>query len=90
MTVSTNQIANLEPLLSSRSATVTRKTGETNVTVSIDLDGTGKCVANTGIPFLDHMLNQISAHGLIDLEIHATGDLEIDDREMESQYRLHI
>jgi imidazoleglycerol-phosphate dehydratase len=62
-----------------RTATVSRKTGETDVQVSLNLDGTGRCVAKTGIPFLDHMLHQISSHGLIDLEVHATGDLEIDD-----------
>lgn len=58
---------------------VSRTTGETDVQVSVNLDGTGKCVAQTGIPFLDHMLQQISSHGLIDLEIRATGDLHIDD-----------
>jgi imidazoleglycerol-phosphate dehydratase len=66
-------------LLPSRRATVSRKTGETDVQVTIDLDGTGQCVAQTGIPFLDHMLHQIASHGLIDLEVRATGDLEIDD-----------
>jgi imidazoleglycerol-phosphate dehydratase len=62
-----------------RTASVSRKTGETDVHVSVNLDGTGSCVAKTGIPFLDHMLHQISSHGLIDLDVHATGDLEIDD-----------
>jgi imidazoleglycerol-phosphate dehydratase len=62
-----------------RIATVSRKTGETDVSVTIDLDGTGKCEVNTGIPFLDHMLHQISSHGLFDLNIQATGDIEIDD-----------
>lgn len=68
-----------EQLSTARRATVSRKTGETDVTVSINLDGTGTCLAATGIPFLDHMLHQISSHGLIDLEVRATGDLEIDD-----------
>jgi imidazoleglycerol-phosphate dehydratase len=63
----------------SRTATVSRKTGETNVSVTIGLDGTGKCKVNTGIPFLDHMLHQIASHGLFDLEIEATGDIHIDD-----------
>lgn len=63
----------------SRTASVHRVTGETDVQVSLNLDGEGKCLANTGIPFLDHMLHQISSHGLIDLDVHATGDLEIDD-----------
>lgn len=66
-------------LFTARRATVSRKTGETDVTVSINLDGTGTCLAATGIAFLDHMLHQISSHGLIDLEVRATGDLEIDD-----------
>lgn len=62
-----------------RTAAVSRKTGETDVHVTVNLDGTGQCVAQTGIPFLDHMLHQISSHGLIDLEVRATGDLAIDD-----------
>lgn len=63
----------------SRTAAVSRTTKETDVSVAIDLDGTGQCSADTGIPFLDHMLNQIAAHGLIDLEVKASGDIEIDD-----------
>lgn len=62
-----------------RTASVSRKTGETDVQVSLNLDGQGTCTAATGIPFLDHMLHQISSHGLIDLEVRAIGDLEIDD-----------
>ena len=62
-----------------RTASVSRTTGETDVQVELNIDGTGKCHADTGIPFLDHMLNQISAHGLIDLNVRATGDIEIDD-----------
>lgn len=68
-----------QPLILARTASVSRTTGETDVQVKLNLDGTGKCSANTGIPFLDHMLNQISAHGLIDLDVKATGDIEIDD-----------
>lgn len=56
-----------------------RKTGETVVDVTVNLDGTGQCNSQTGIPFLDHMLSQISSHGLIDLDIKAEGDLWIDD-----------
>ena len=63
----------------SRSATVSRITGETHVQVTVNLDGTGQCYANTGIPFLDHMLHQISSHGLLDLDVQAKGDYEIDD-----------
>jgi imidazoleglycerol-phosphate dehydratase len=62
-----------------RIASVHRQTGETNVNVGLDLDGLGKGQINTGIPFLDHMLHQICSHGLIDLDIQATGDLHIDD-----------
>jgi imidazoleglycerol-phosphate dehydratase len=62
-----------------RFAKVHRHTGETDVTVEIGLDGQGKGQIATGIPFLDHMLQQICAHGLIDLDVQATGDLHIDD-----------
>jgi len=61
-----------------RTATVTRNTLETQITVSLNLDGTGAAKLATGVPFLDHMLDQIARHGLIDLEIQATGDLHID------------
>jgi imidazoleglycerol-phosphate dehydratase len=64
---------------SARIASVNRTTGETDVQVTINLDGTGVCNAATGIPFLDHMLHQIASHGLIDLDVQAKGDLEIDD-----------
>jgi imidazoleglycerol-phosphate dehydratase len=56
-----------------------RVTSETDVRVRLNLDGTGQCTARTGVAFLDHMLQQISSHGLIDLEIAATGDIHIDD-----------
>jgi imidazoleglycerol-phosphate dehydratase len=62
-----------------RTATVQRKTGETDVRVTVNLDGQGKSDNQTGVPFLDHMLDQICSHGLLDLEIRATGDLHIDD-----------
>ncbi|MBE9079593.1 imidazoleglycerol-phosphate dehydratase HisB [Romeria aff. gracilis LEGE 07310] len=65
--------------LPSRSAAVSRKTNETDVQVALTLDGQGRCIAETGIPFLDHMLHQIASHGLFDLEVRAEGDLEIDD-----------
>jgi imidazoleglycerol-phosphate dehydratase len=70
---------NHETRFPARTASVSRTTGETDVQVSVNLDGTGSCKAATGIPFLDHMLHQISSHGLIDLDVRATGDLEIDD-----------
>lgn len=62
-----------------RVASVKRTTKETDIKVTVNLDGQGKCEVNTGIPFLDHMLHQICSHGLIDLDIKATGDIEIDD-----------
>ena len=62
----------------SRVAEVTRNTNETQIRVVINLDGTGQQKLNTGVPFLDHMLDQIARHGLIDLDIEAKGDLHID------------
>ena len=61
-----------------RTAEVSRDTAETQIRVSINLDGTGKRSLDSGLPFLDHMLDQIARHGLIDLDIHAKGGLEID------------
>ena len=72
-------ISTIEEHILSRTASVSRTTKETDVSVTVNLDGGGKCVADTGIPFLDHMLQQIASHGLIDLEVKATGDIEIDD-----------
>ncbi|MBK8764482.1 MAG: imidazoleglycerol-phosphate dehydratase HisB [Burkholderiaceae bacterium] len=64
--------------MSSRSAEVVRNTAETQVRVRIDLDGTGRQTLASGVPFLDHMLDQIARHGLVDLEVSAKGDLHID------------
>ncbi|KAB2313951.1 imidazoleglycerol-phosphate dehydratase HisB [Betaproteobacteria bacterium SCN2] len=61
-----------------RSAEVSRNTLETRIAVRLNLDGTGKATLNTGVPFFDHMLDQIARHGLIDLDIQAEGDLHID------------
>lgn len=61
-----------------RIAEVTRNTNETQIRVVINLDGTGQQKLQTGVPFLDHMLDQIARHGLIDLDIEAKGDLHID------------
>ena len=65
--------------MAERTASVERNTLETQVKVSINLDGTGKARFDIGVPFLEHMLDQIARHGLIDLDIHCKGDLHIDD-----------
>ncbi|HIK41172.1 imidazoleglycerol-phosphate dehydratase HisB [Thermoleptolyngbya oregonensis NK1-22] len=70
---------NSSSVTSDRTAAISRTTKETDVQVSLNLDGQGRCVAQTGVPFLDHMLDQIASHGLIDLEVRATGDVQIDD-----------
>lgn len=61
-----------------RSAEVARMTGETDICIRINLDGTGKAKVDTGIGFLDHMLNSFARHGLFDLEVSVKGDLEVD------------
>lgn len=61
-----------------RNATVERNTKETQITVSINLDGSGKADLQTGVPFLDHMLDQLARHGMMDVTVHAKGDLHID------------
>ncbi len=58
-----------------RKATVSRKTGETDIQVTLDLDGTGKVDVSTGVPFFDHMLEQVARHGNMDLTVQATGEL---------------
>ena len=61
-----------------RQAQVNRNTLETQISLNVSLDGTGKAILDTGVPFLDHMLDQVARHGMIDLEIGAKGDLHID------------
>ncbi len=61
-----------------RSAQITRNTLETQVSASLCLDGTGRSLLNTGVPFLDHMLDQVARHGMMDLEVQCKGDLHID------------
>lgn len=63
----------------SRTAEITRTTKETDIRIALKLDGTGKSVINTGVPFLDHMLDLFARHGLFDLEVTCKGDLHIDD-----------
>lgn len=62
-----------------RSATISRKTAETDITVQLSLDGTGTYDNNTGVGFFDHMLDQLARHALLDMTVEATGDLHIDD-----------
>jgi imidazoleglycerol-phosphate dehydratase/histidinol-phosphatase len=91
----TNSVEELEPViawkgdnwegiyeflrLGSRIATVNRNTAETQIQIGLNLDGTGKSNVNTGLPFFDHMLDQLARHGQMDLEILVTGDLHIDE-----------
>lgn len=65
--------------MSKRKATVKRDTLETQIEVSVNLDGTGKSDFDTGVPFLDHMMDQIARHGLVDISVQAKGDTHIDD-----------
>ena len=62
-----------------RTSTVSRKTGETDITVTLDLDGSGRCDIDTGIGFFDHMLSALGRHSLMDLTVHAKGDTWVDD-----------
>jgi len=71
-----------------RASRVHRKTTETDVTVSLCLDGKGEANVRTGIPFMDHMLSLFAKHGLFDLEIKATGDLEVDDHHLVEDFGL--
>jgi len=64
--------------MSERKATVERNTLETQISVTVNLDGSGKVAFDTGIPFLEHMLDQVARHGMIDMEVTAKGDLHID------------
>jgi imidazoleglycerol-phosphate dehydratase len=65
--------------MAARTATVTRNTLESQITITVNLDGTGQANLQTPVPFLNHMLDQIARHGLVDLDIQAAGDTEIDD-----------
>ncbi|CAI0473518.1 unnamed protein product [Linum tenue] len=74
----------------SRVGEVKRVTKETNVSVKINLDGTGVADSSTGIPFLDHMLDQLASHGLFDVHVRATGDIHIDDHHTNEDVALAI
>ena len=65
--------------MTDRTASIERNTLETQISVSINLDGTGKAKFDTGVPFLEHMLDQIARHGLIDMDVYCKGDVQIDD-----------
>jgi len=65
--------------MTDRRAEIERKTAETRIAVALNLDGSGKCHFDTGVPFLDHMMEQIARHGVVDLDVKAKGDLHIDD-----------
>jgi imidazoleglycerol-phosphate dehydratase len=69
----------VEKPMAQRTATVERNTLETQITVTVNLDGSGQTQFDTGVPFLEHMLDQIARHGMLDLEVKAVGDLHIDD-----------
>jgi imidazoleglycerol-phosphate dehydratase len=69
----------LEQLMTERNATVTRNTLESQITITVNLDGSGCANLDTPVPFLNHMIDQIARHGLIDIDIQATGDTHIDD-----------
>lgn len=74
-----NRACNLViPIMTARRAKIARRTRETDISVELDLDGQGVFEGETGVGFFDHMLEQIARHGLIDLSVHATGDLHID------------
>lgn len=64
--------------MTERQASITRKTRETDITITVNIDGSGEARLQTGLAFLDHMLDQVARHGLIDLHVRAAGDLEID------------
>lgn len=68
----------LKKIMTSRITTIERNTLETQITITINLDGTGKTDFKTGVPFLNHMMDQIARHGMVDMTVHAKGDLDID------------
>ncbi|EOA17146.1 hypothetical protein CARUB_v10005413mg, partial [Capsella rubella] len=83
-------ITTSSPIESARIGEVKRETKETNVSVKINLDGNGVADSSTGIPFLDHMLDQLASHGLFDVHVRATGDTHIDDHHTNEDVALAI
>ncbi|KAL1220650.1 Imidazoleglycerol-phosphate dehydratase 2 [Cardamine amara subsp. amara] len=83
-------ITTSSPIESARIGEVKRETKETNVSVKINLDGNGVSDSSTGIPFLDHMLDQLASHGLFDVHVRATGDIHIDDHHTNEDVALAI
>jgi imidazoleglycerol-phosphate dehydratase len=79
LSIVTEKTLNTQLTIQTRTGQVRRQTKETQVSVSLNLDGSGQAHISTGIPFLDHMLDLFTRHGLFDLEIECRGDLEIDD-----------
>ena len=77
-TTKSNRVSKGEETMQQRIGTITRNTKETQITLTINLDGSGKADISTGIGFFDHMLNSFARHGLFDLAVKATGDLEVD------------
>ena len=73
-----NSVANLAAEFANRTASLERNTNETQIAVALNLDGSGRAELATGVPFLDHMLDQVARHGMIDLTVRARGDLHID------------
>ncbi|HWK81003.1 MAG TPA: imidazoleglycerol-phosphate dehydratase HisB [Thermomicrobiales bacterium] len=71
-------MASPDTIPSARTTSIARRTGETDITLSLDLDGTGEVHADTGVPFLDHMLHAFGRHGRLDLTVNATGDAAMD------------
>ncbi len=73
-----SRAVSLHPPMSARTARIQRETRETRIEIEIDLDGSGQTDLQTGIPFLEHMLEQVARHGLLDLKVQADGDLSVD------------
>src|SRR5256712_12444339 len=76
--------------MSARAAKADRKTTETQIALSVDLDGSGKATLATGVPFLDHMLDQVARHAMLDLDIEAKGDLQIDAHHTDADIGLTL